>query len=1010
MVLAGPGTGKTQLLAARIGNILLQTDVQASNILCLTFSDAGVKAMRRRLLEFIGPEAHRVGIYTFHSFCNRIIQENVHLFGSRNLQSLTDLERITIIRGLLDELPPDNPLVIARWDRYYYLPHLEHLFRTMKTEHWSAETIPQAISHYLAGLQEREEFQYKRAYKQFRKGDPKKGEIEKEQKKMIPLKAAVELFPAYEEALRKESRYDYEDMLLWVLEAFQEHEWLLRSCQERYQYMLVDEYQDTNGAQNELLLQLASFWEDNPNLFVVGDDDQSIYEFQGARLQNMLDLLHRYQPHVHLITLTQNYRSIPSILSSASHLIGHNEQRLVNQLDGGPGQKVLKAAHTERKREKNGPQLLEYPNIRQEEVGLVLQIEGLIRSGEAPESMAVIYARHKQGQRLMELLSKKGVPFTTRKPVDLLNEPQIQHLIYLGRYLRRELKLAYSGEADLFPFLHAAFLKLDPADLAHLSAYRAGRPGHSRPEWRKMLTDTDLLRRRKLNRPDRLLEVGERLTAWIRYAANLSVPHLLERLINESGFLAHAFSLPEKDEWLQALSTLMRFTREEAERHTHYTLAQWVNTLDQMVAHRIPLPLQRVAGKGQGVQLLTAHSSKGLEFRHVFLLDVTQNPWESGRKGRRQFSFPDTLTFSSSTDALEARRRLFYVALTRAETHLQISWSLEDTAGKETQPSQFVDELLEQERLEKTMASVSDADLMNAEWVYLSWEEDSVRAASPPPAVLDDLLNGFRFSPSSLNRFLQCPLAFYYEHLLKVPVPSSNAALMGTAVHQALERLFGKKERSGKALLEYFREEMERIRGLMDPSEWEQRLDRGLYFLPLYFQEKAPGWPDFSLTEFRVRELEVDGVPVTGIIDRIDLVDGDKAVVLDYKTGRYRRERAQEPNDRYPHGGPYWRQLQFYNLLLKQNPVLRGRKLDYGLISFVEPDPDGCIHEHQVAYNSEGEALIRNLLRESWQQVKDHKFLAGCGKTDCSWCNFTRHNMQISSFVNEEQEGLDDES
>ncbi len=1008
MVLAGPGTGKTQLLAARIGNILLQTDVQASNILCLTFSDAGVKAMRRRLLDFIGPEAHRVGIYTFHSFCNRIIQENLHLFGSRNLQSLTDLERVNLIRGLLDKLPPDNPLVVSRWDRYYYLPHLEHLFQTMKTEHWSVELVRRSISGYLDSLPERKDFQYQRAYKQFRKGDPKAGEMEKEQKKMVPLAAAAELFPAYEKALRTEARYDYEDMLLWVLEAFREHEWLLRSYQERFQYLLVDEYQDTNGAQNELLLQLASFWEDNPNLFVVGDDDQSIYEFQGARLQNMLDLLDRYRPHMHLVSLRQNYRSIPAILSSASGLIGRNEQRLVHHLEAGP--KELAAAHPDRMHQTNRPVLLEYPHIRQEEVGLVLQIEELIRSGESPESIAIMYARHKQAHRIMELFSKKGIRFTTRRPVDLLNEPQIQHLIYLGRYLNRELKLAFSGEADLFPFLHAAFLQLDPVDLAHLSAYRAGRPGNSRPEWRRMLTDPDLLRRRKLNRPDRLLEVGERLTSWIRHAANLSVPHLLERLINESGFLAYTLSLPDKDEWLQALATLMRFTRQEAERHTHYTLAQWVNTLDQMAANRIPLPLQRIAEKGEGIQMLTAHSSKGLEFRYVFLLDATQNPWDSGRNGQRQFSFPDTLTFSGLTDALEARRRLFYVAMTRAETHLQISWSLEDAKGKETQPSQFVDELLEQEGLAKTRASVSAADLLDAEWISLFREEEPVRAESPPPAVLEDLLDGFRFSPSSLNRFLQCPLAFYYEHLLKVPVPFSNAALMGTAVHQALERLFGKKERTQKDLLKYFREEMERIRGLMDASGWEQRLDRGLYFLPIYFQQKAPGWPSFSLTEFRVRESEVDGVPVTGIVDRIDLIDGNKAVLLDYKTGRYRKERAREPDDRNPQGGPYWRQLQFYNLLLQQNPVLKGRRLDYGLISFVEPDPDGQVHEHRVAYDKEGEVLIRNLLQESWRQVKDHKFLEGCGKTDCSWCNFTRHNMQVSSFADEEQEGLDDES
>ncbi|MEO1628827.1 MAG: UvrD-helicase domain-containing protein, partial [Bacteroidota bacterium] len=123
LVIAGPGTGKTHILAARIGQILLQTDALAANILCLTFTDAGVLAMRERLIEFIGPEAHRVHIYTFHSFCNKIIQDNLEYFGRRELEPISDLERVELIRSMLDKLPPGHPLRRKANDPYFYEYH-----------------------------------------------------------------------------------------------------------------------------------------------------------------------------------------------------------------------------------------------------------------------------------------------------------------------------------------------------------------------------------------------------------------------------------------------------------------------------------------------------------------------------------------------------------------------------------------------------------------------------------------------------------------------------------------------------------------------------------------------------------------------------------------------------------------------------------------------------------------------------------------------------------------------
>ncbi|MFT5016248.1 MAG: DNA helicase-2/ATP-dependent DNA helicase PcrA, partial [Limisphaerales bacterium] len=302
MVLAGPGTGKTHLLAARIGNILSETDTGAHNILCLTFTEAGVKAMRERLLKFIGPEAHRIGIYTFHGFCSNLIQQNLQYFGKPDLEPLGELEQIRIIRSLLDGLEQDTPLRQGYHDPYFYEPHLKHLFSAIKSENWELDDMDQKIDKYVTELPAHPDFVYQKKYKDKVKGDPKQGQIDEEILRMKRLRAATDLFPAYQEGLRKERRYDYGDMIGWVLRAFNDFPSLLRAYQERYQYVLVDEFQDTNGAQDAIVRSLVDYWE-KPNIFIVGDDDQAIYEFQGARLRSMTDFFKRYDD-VKLVTLT----------------------------------------------------------------------------------------------------------------------------------------------------------------------------------------------------------------------------------------------------------------------------------------------------------------------------------------------------------------------------------------------------------------------------------------------------------------------------------------------------------------------------------------------------------------------------------------------------------------------------------------------------------------------------------------------------------------------------------
>ena len=332
LVIAGPGTGKTHILASRIGRILMETDAQPHNILCLTFTDAGVQAMRKRLLQLIGPEAHRVHVFTFHSFCNNIIQSNLERFGRRDLEPLSELERVDIIRRIIDVLPHRHILKQVRGDAFFYEGHLDNLFQTMKKENWTADFIIKKIDEHLADLSNRKEFIYQRKQGAFKKGDLKKAKIEEEQHRMEKLRQAAKLFSEYEKLMQEMRRYDYADMILWVLDAFEKHPALLRQYQEQYLYFLVDEYQDTNGAQNEVLNKLVAYW-DSPNIFIVGDDDQSIYEFQGARLKNITEFYEKYKRDIKLVILKDNYRSSQNILDTSLSVISQNKIRVINAVE-----------------------------------------------------------------------------------------------------------------------------------------------------------------------------------------------------------------------------------------------------------------------------------------------------------------------------------------------------------------------------------------------------------------------------------------------------------------------------------------------------------------------------------------------------------------------------------------------------------------------------------------------------------------------------------------------------
>jgi len=1040
LVVAGPGTGKTHLLTARIGNILLSTDARPQNVLCLTFTDAGASAMRQRLLQRIGPEAQRVPIFTFHAFCNRIIQENSEYFGKGNPEPVTDLERIEIVRGLLAKLPPEHALRSGKKEVYQFEEHLRDLFSTMKKEGWTPGNVLKASDAFLKGIPSNPAYIYQRNSKTFKKGDPKTAQIAEITEKIERLKSAADLFPKYLHAMERAARYEYEDMLLWVTKAFEQHEALLRTYQERYQYILVDEFQDTNGAQFHLLNLLLDFWE-IPNIFIVGDDDQSIYEFQGARLQNLREFQLRYQQGLKTLVLEDNYRSVQPVLDAASRVIENNALRVVNLFEEGMSKHLQSRLDPDKAFFLTGFDaeiansvdtaknvvLKSFPNRLQETTYIVRQIETLIGHGIPPSEIAVLYARHRQAERLLSMLEKKGIPCQTKRPVNILDLPVIQHFRALLSYLQEESVRPFSGEFRLFRLFHAAFWGLSELDLAKIALASRNHPespekepeesdqispvpAGKRKPWRELLSDPGLLETLRLSDTPTWQKLGNQLNSWIADVHNLPLPQLIERLYAQTGLLQWALKQADKAWHLQVLHTFMAFVRQETMRNPRCTLDRLLELLDSMDENKLSMPLNQSVQPVQGVQLLTAHAAKGLEFGYVFLLDCTEDTWDKNAGGNRgRFYLPETLTRSGEEDALEARRRLFYVAMTRAKYQLHISYPRADDAGKSLTQSQFIAETgLPVAEMELPYPALLEAQTL----LLLEAPQPVIRL--PETALLDAILDGFTLSITALNRYLRCPLAFYYEDVLKVPGAPSEAAAFGQAMHATVQQFLQKMKShpkyewpSQEVLAKIFEVELERQGGYFSAESFVQRLALGKDYLRRILLEQVPYWRKRAIAERNIDHVEINGVPMAGVLDKIEWLDGAKLRIVDYKTGTPDLKKTEPPSENQPYGGEYWRQLAFYQLLLEHARIYP-ETVGKTAISWLAPDKRGAFPMTEVGFSGEELQGVADLIQEVYKKILDRNFDTGCGKKDCIWCQMHRERNILEVLNRNPEEDLDD--
>jgi len=1033
MVIAGPGTGKTELLSVRTANILKKTDTLPENILCLTFTESGAAAMRQRLVGIIGKDAYKVAIHTFHSFGTEIINQNrEYFYRGATFEPADDLSRYEILRSIFDELDYKNPLASTMNGEYTHqndatkviselkrsgltsdellavlaaseqamddaekvivplisgsvnakvrdalaqvLPVVQALAENAETLFEvtpQAQAIADGLAHALHLSETEHPTKPITAWKKKWFVKDTKGQfIFKSRAAIAKLKAVAFVYFEYISRMEQDGLYDYDDMILQVVHAMEVHDDLRYNLQEKYLYIMVDEFQDTNLAQMRILHNLTDnpVNEGNPNVLVVGDDDQAIYSFQGADISNILRFRELY-PSSALVALTKNYRSGAAIINEARDVIVQGNERLENQID-----ELDKQLSAEQPISAS-VSLFRAPSVDSERHWLVQSIAQQINDGVKPSDIAVLTRRHNEIQSLLPYFSQADITVSYDRQDNILDQPPIVALELIARVI-----VAMStGEHDIVNSLMPELLAhpawaIEPIELWTLSSTAYD----SRTRW----IDT-------MATMPRFLPIHSWLIELAALAQHMALEPMIDRLIGRSGeaqsspFYDYYFSEEQLEasplQYLDCLAALRTIRSQLREYHTKETL-----TLESFVVfvalHRrlgTNLLVSRTSLDGEegGVNLMTSHKSKGLEFDTVYIFNGVDSVWgEKARSASRTIGYPENLPLAPAGDSSDERLRLFYVAMTRAKKDLRMSYSESDDRDKGTLVASF---LAGSTLTPIDIPALSDGLLTEA--AEIAWYEPLREPTGDLHALLMPSLEKYKLSATHLNAFLDItrggPRAFLLDNLLHFPSAKSASASYGSAIHKTLQQahvhLVATKERKPlEDILHDFEENLKQER--LSPLDLSTYLLKGSEQLQAYL---ATHYDSFNVNQkselsFGGQEVFLGDAHLTGMLDVVEVNKADKTIIVtDYKTGKPATNWKGSLDYEKIKLHKYRQQLLFYKLLVEHSRDYSTWTVEEGRLAFIEPTKAGESIVLDMSFDREELERFAKLVGVIWEHI-----------------------------------------
>ncbi|HEU5187745.1 MAG TPA: ATP-dependent DNA helicase [Candidatus Saccharimonadales bacterium] len=1052
LVVAGPGTGKTQLLSMRAASIVARTDALPNNILCLTFTDSAAMAMRQRLIELMGPEGNKVTVHTFHSFGTEVINKYPEFFwGGAPFTPASDMASYEILRDIFGSLPHNNPLATTMNSDFTYLAdaqraisHLrragitpdellhildhnqdfctmaEPLFGQAFQNRLSKKTFPLVaevhakISQYQAQPMRTlfvrplavlcaNELQTALDHAQatgkttplttwknrWCEKDATGTLVMKHRKQAKKLRALADIYTQYRAKLSEAALFDFDDMVSTVAHTLETQPELRFALQEQYLYVMVDEFQDTNGAQLRLLDAIADspVNEGRPNILAVGDDDQAIYSFQGAELSNILDFTQHYRD-VAVITLTENYRSTAPILHHARAVITQGADRLETTIAS------VNKELTPHVQGQTSLGLHQHQTPDAERQWVATHIKQLLGQGVPAPEIAVLARTHKQLMELVPFLRAAGVHVAYERRDNVIDRPHIRELLTLAEvvtYLseqRFDLVEALLPELLSFSFWHLTTMELWRLSL---SAYKENRM------WLEVM----------LEQEGRLQQIAEFLIVASHKALHEPLDTMLDLLIGtaeaqapteasddqeSSKKMVEEFTSPYRAyffneqqlaqnpaEYLRLLSNIQTLRR-AAQAFRPGVVPTLSNLIDLVDLHeRTKTPILDTADQldsQAGVRLMTAHKAKGLEFTTVFVVGCQDEAWgRSARKKGSGLSFPHNLPIEPAGSRFDDSLRLFFVAMTRAKRALHLSWHATTATGKPTILAEFLQGSTLPRHTNQTDATPPVSHLTPG------WEQHWLRLPkTDQKAVLAPFLEKYKLSATHVNNFVDVtrggPQAFLLQNILRFPQAMTPSQVYGRAVHAVLQRAHTHLSATGERrpvediLHDY---EIHLQNAKLSHHDFEQLLEKGSAVLQHYLQARhhtfTPGQK--AERDFYTQHVTLpEGVRLTGAIDVMTIDKPSKTITItDYKTGKsFSRWFGVSDYDKVKLH-KYKQQLMFYKLLIEHSRDFAGYTVTKGVLDFVEPDANGQLWQLEMQFNAEELAEFSTLIKAVWQRV-----------------------------------------
>lgn len=942
-VLANAGSGKSTVVALRCCNILQKTDMKPSNILCLTFSNAGVDSMRKKLKGLLGDAADQVKVSTFHSFAHDIIIENQEPGAKNNTSILTPGQRFMILEKLLSNPKTAGSFYDIKPASAKKLHSLHNIFNLFKKECITNENIISYTNQCLESI-----LPFEQEYL-LKNGELNKKGRDLAQKITDFSKSIIPLYNEYQSILEEKNKIEFQDMLNDSVYILGSNVSLRQTLQERYQYIMVDEFQDCNKIMVALLGLLIKDV-DSPNLCIVGDELQTIYRFQGANLSNF-EWISNMLPGLQTIVLDTNYRSTTNILNKSYDLISQSKH--IHPLKRNP---MVAGNDQLEKWQNDTPTLTSFQDQEQEAYSIACSIKELLSKTSEDEDVIVLARKNndlKTIQRWLKIMDVEyRLNFSKNNLLETTYGKAIYNTLMCLKFMDKDTEISDAYFCDLL--IESGYK--DELGYAYL-LYKKEESKLPFMVWLGVIKDN-----KRLNG---IITISNDITIL----EDFKYKEITDDL--EQFFKKHIVKFTKEEPVAVIKDEIDAFINQFRSTDSKKSLESLAELLEYYNHYDLSIDFVETTPKKSRVILSTIHGTKGLEYDYVYLISLVNTAYEDKGDIYGSINVPKILNRFIMTEAedTEDLLKLIYVAMTRAKKNLHLSYFRSNFNGKEVSITSLLKPQIVSNSLNETVVDSFELPTFNGIKVPLNLDA----------AYLDlvkEKLENFHISPSSISNWLSCENKFFYHNICKIPGLPSAPTSFGQLLHSTLEYIVESNNLQPNPT---------EIGNIVDNVflKYQHRfhpLHRNTYkrYAKLVIEQYLASHPILRKPLYTEKYLTTtlnNGVRINGFIDRIDETSSGFHVI-DYKSNRF-AEKLEAFEDENNIGNGYWKQGAIYKRLIIDNfPEIKNTQLSFDYLTLGK----------RVEFGNEPTENFENWLSTIWEGIQSLILNNSCTDQACVYC------------------------